>query len=253
MDVTRFFIIFSVTVLIHGDNKALSSDVPKTTGITYSSTTSYSSICFDRYETLQQQFCNFKIDTMNEKLSAQKNACDSTLNHLKEFFGQREQLWHEQNICNASLTQIAGRREVECFNSIDGANWTKLSSGFYYFSKPNELTNWFVAGYNCKKMGMRLASIESEFEDNAVLGYLNALNASDLDMFWMSGTDLGEEGKFVWSATAEPVSFSRFGIGQPDNAGGNENCLQYIKARSSFTWNDNECNTTTRYICELQG
>ncbi|XP_065351774.1 low affinity immunoglobulin epsilon Fc receptor-like [Cloeon dipterum] len=199
--------------------------------------------------------CNSQINQLqnmyNIDLAKKQTECDSTVAALKSSFAQQEKIWIESRLCSVTIREIARRRYVDCKFPKGSENWLQLSTGFYYFSKHHEVVNWHVADANCKIMGMQLATIETAHENNVVINHLNTLGAPDRAMFWISGTDLGAEGRFVWSTTGQRIGFSQFHRGQPDNMRRRENCLQYYKV-GSFAWNDYECDKGSRYICELQ-
>ncbi|CAB3378617.1 Hypothetical predicted protein [Cloeon dipterum] len=228
MDLKSLLALLSMAILARGRKEIPDSTNDNETIQHFSS----SSLCFGRFDNLQNEFCNFKINIVEEKLSAKLNECNSELTSV-------------------TIREIARSRHVDCKSPKGSENWLQLSTGFYYFSKHHEVVNWHVADSNCKIMGMQLATIETAHENNVVINHLNTLGAPDRAMFWISGTDLGAEGRFVWSTTGQRVGFSQFHRGQPDNMRRRENCLQYYKV-GSFAWNDYECDKGSRYICELQ-
>jgi hypothetical protein len=66
--------------------------------------------------------------------------------------------------------------------------------------------------------------------------------------FWTGGTDLGSEGKFYWTYSGEAFNYTCFDNNQPDNLAGKENCLHLWNGNK---WNDNDCASKFRFICEL--
>jgi hypothetical protein len=77
--------------------------------------------------------------------------------------------------------------------------------------------------------------------------------------FWTSGSDEFHEGIFNWCGTSKAVNVSmdfKFGAGEPNNYGGNENCIQSKvlgdKPPATFIYNDNICKSSNRYICEVR-
>lgn len=138
---------------------------------------------------------------------------------------------------------------------------------FKYISWMKE--NWYAASKRCKYSGMELVSIESKQENDAILGVIGekliwifkfrfvativwiffAGNATE--DFWLSGTDLGNEGDFYWASTGHPFGlFSDWMIKMPDNFRNNEHCVQFHSA-GGLKWNDNNCNRAYKFICEL--
>ena len=65
---------------------------------------------------------------------------------------------------------------------------------------------------------------------------------------WIGLTDRITEGTFV-TVTAETGDQRPFSSGQPDNGGGNENCVQ-MKADGL---DDDQCGNGHRYVCECDG
>ncbi len=52
------------------------------------------------------------------------------------------------------------------------------------------------------------------------------------------------------SVTGEPDDLRPFANGQPDNGGGDENCIQY---KDDDGLDDDQCNNSHRYVCECDG
>ena len=53
---------------------------------------------------------------------------------------------------------------------------------------------------------------------------------------------LFQEGSWVWVRTDEPLDFSAWGTGEPDNAAPyNEDCAMFFAYDPDFKWNDLEC------------
>lgn len=65
---------------------------------------------------------------------------------------------------------------------------------------------------------------------------------------WVGLSDRATEGTFV-NVTAEPNDVRPFASGQPDNGGGNENCVQ-LKAGGL---DDDQCNNNHAFLCECDG
>lgn len=66
--------------------------------------------------------------------------------------------------------------------------------------------------------------------------------------FWLSGSDMGHEGKFVWTNTGLRLTYTNMASGQPDNSLGNENCLEI---RDQGKWNDNNCLVDNHFVCQF--
>ena len=48
------------------------------------------------------------------------------------------------------------------------------------------------------------------------------------------------------------MRFQRWAQGQPDNAGGSENCLAVDISGQAYAFKDESCTSTKRYICVAQ-
>jgi len=55
---------------------------------------------------------------------------------------------------------------------------------------------------------------------------------------WLGLTDQLNEGQFIWSESGEDVSYSHWNGGEPNNAGGDEDCVTWSAANG---WNDAAC------------
>lgn len=64
---------------------------------------------------------------------------------------------------------------------------------------------------------------------------------------WLSGSDLGHEGKFVWLSNGAPLTYENFMPNQPDNYGSKEHCLEI---RDKGLWNDLPCDFRQYFVCE---
>ncbi|XP_058065632.1 chymotrypsinogen B-like [Anopheles bellator] len=107
----------------------------------------------------------------------------------------------------------------------------------------------------CQGVGHRLATITNA-EDSRLIAEAIKASSNSKGPWWVGGTDLGNEGMFVWISTNQPVGYGTgyfdYSAGQPDNAGGRENCLE-IGRWGGVGWNDVPCDWNQRYICEHVG
>lgn len=75
--------------------------------------------------------------------------------------------------------------------------------------------------------------------------------------FWISGTDLADEGNYFWMATGRPITFTNWNAGEPNNFryenGEEENCLElWNRDGKGLKWNDSPCSFETYFVCEVQ-
>ena len=69
---------------------------------------------------------------------------------------------------------------------------------------------------------------------------------------YIDGTDATTEGTFVSSVTGAALTYTNWHGGEPNNHGGNENCV-HTYAEYNGTWNDVTCDTYMPAVCEIEG
>lgn len=65
---------------------------------------------------------------------------------------------------------------------------------------------------------------------------------------WVGLNDIDEENVFVWT-DGSPKSYAKFYSNQPNNAGGNEDCVVMFK-NFGGVYGDYPCSNTNTFICE---
>ncbi|XP_059473353.1 ladderlectin-like [Neocloeon triangulifer] len=126
-------------------------------------------------------------------------------------------------------------------------------TGKYFLSSEGETANWFMAWKLCKLNGLNLATPDNKQKNDD----LKALIANIEGTIWFSGTDLGSESDFYWATSGQKIDYNDYArynnsSQEPNNAGGNENCLHYNSfLRDQRGWNDFGCLSRSRFLCEL--
>lgn len=76
--------------------------------------------------------------------------------------------------------------------------------------------------------------------------------------FWLSGSDLGREGDYVWMTSGQPLNYTEWYSGgdvqEPNHVihgGDKEQCLT-IRYGSDNKWNDRVCTDRNYFICDNQ-
>lgn len=121
-----------------------------------------------------------------------------------------------------------------------GDGWTTFESSIYQYF--NIGSTYFEATDDCMNRSGYLASVGSEAE-NSFLAELVDVSA------YIGLNDIDSENDFVWQ-DGSSLNFSSWieETNEPNNAGGNEDCVQLFP--STF-WNDINCNLRLHYICEI--
>ena len=68
---------------------------------------------------------------------------------------------------------------------------------------------------------------------------------------WIGGTDILEEGKFLWEGSGKSVQVFGWDGGEPNNHAGKEHCNAFWGTRTK--WHDANCGTKLQYICQMAG
>ncbi|EGT3944934.1 TPA: DUF5011 domain-containing protein [Clostridioides difficile] len=118
-------------------------------------------------------------------------------------------------------------------NSVDDIIYNPQNGNYYQFIEDKRIT-WKNAKERAEKMEYRglkghLATIKSKYE-------LDLFNCLTTKTVWLGATDEEEEGKWKW-VTGEPVKFTNWCVGEPNNLGGTEDYMSSIK-NSGGLWND---------------
>ncbi|XP_069142061.1 asialoglycoprotein receptor 2-like [Argopecten irradians] len=118
--------------------------------------------------------------------------------------------------------------------------WVKHQESCHFFS--HDRLSWPGAIVVCKLIGGYLAEVQDDSEKN----FLDTTVDQQNEHYWIGAHDAVQEGSFVWATSRQPISVNHF-VHSPDNYKNNEGC---IEIDSDGNWNDNDCMTTFRYICE---
>ncbi|XP_057683847.1 galactose-specific lectin nattectin-like [Corythoichthys intestinalis] len=121
--------------------------------------------------------------------------------------------------------------------------WTQLDKYCYIYQHDNR--SFSDAESVCNVLGGNLVSINSR-KENAIVVELIREGAGTVVDTWIGLHDAIEEGEFVWT-DGEVVNFKNFGMGQPDDSGSGEDCVE-IEADDEM-WDDDECTDLNPYVC----
>ncbi|MCC0727638.1 DUF5011 domain-containing protein [Clostridioides sp. ZZV14-6045] len=118
-------------------------------------------------------------------------------------------------------------------NSVDDIIYNPQNGNYYQFVEAKRIT-WKNAKERAEKMeymGLKghLATIKSKYE-------LDLFNCLTTKTVWLGATDEEKEGQWKW-VTGEPVKFTNWCVGEPNNFGGIEDYMSSIK-NSGGLWND---------------
>lgn len=149
----------------------------------------------------------------------------------------------------------AGVEECDDGNIVDGdmcssrcmvcvggsARFTWAGNGHCY-TRNDGAVAWSAAVDACGRA--HLVTYESAAEHDAVLA--NLVTAGNEP--WIGMNDLAAEGVWGWQ-TGEPVVYTSWSAGEPNDAGGIEDCGHHFP----LLWNDLDCSAPRAYLCEDDG
>jgi len=130
---------------------------------------------------------------------------------------------------NASLDDALGKGTI-----VDGTYVYSLTSP----------TTWTEAQNIAQSMGGNLVTVNSAAENQFLVDTFGGS-----ERLWIGFNDAQEEGVWEW-VSGEPVTYTNWGAGQPDNYGGNQDYAS-INWSSPGLWDDESFSTTQRGIVEI--
>ncbi|XP_013416381.1 perlucin-like [Lingula anatina] len=111
--------------------------------------------------------------------------------------------------------------------------------------------NFYQAKAHCESMGARLAAVDDEEEHTFIRQYIMADEARNATSWFTAATDEASEGTWVLSGWGDiPAPFTAWGPDEPNNNGGNQDCVQYHKVTKLF--DDVQCSYSINFICETE-
>ena len=146
---------------------------------------------------------------------------------------------------------------------MDGGN-----IGCYYVAKTASSMSYFGAQKYCKSLDRRAHLVEVRSKD--IQTFIESLK--DFHYFFLGGSDRSkvcipslmisdkiiiiqiivfQVGHWVWESSGVPFTYTNWRSGEPNNSGGNEDCV-YIDMGSKG-WNDYNCASSwdTKPLCQI--
>ncbi|VDI80717.1 Hypothetical predicted protein, partial [Mytilus galloprovincialis] len=147
-----------------------------------------------------------------------------------------------QTQTSQSLTTTTG---IRCPN-----HWHYHESSKYCYLENESVMTLIDARETCKRYGQHLPIIENLNEQDFIKSIMEPMHVT----IWLDGTDITNEGKWVWYTTGQPIGYFNWSPGQPDHYFGvhRENCMDY-GPEYNMQWNDAPCHNNSRkhnVLCE---
>ncbi|CAL1534937.1 unnamed protein product [Lymnaea stagnalis] len=155
---------------------------------------------------------------------------------IKEIEARLEEEW------NAMKSELVAENErwAERFQELRGVLFTKETfyNNHHYLLTRNVYNNIEVAAALCRLYSGYLVQIDDSDEYNAIVSFLGGV--FEFDSVFISGTDRGNEGHWVFQGTNTSMPFTRWGSSGASNGGDTENCIVLWKA-STWEMYDQPC------------
>lgn len=148
--------------------------------------------------------------------------------------------------CAAELPYVCERAKAA--SGPFGCRGTPVSVRGAEYCVYAEARSWADASASCAAEGSALAEFET-VEERVEFGKRVTPDPLPRSV-WIGATDAGNEGRFEW-LDGTPVGFFAFGSGEPNNAGGAENCVEWLGPDGK--WNDLPCEMGRAALCEVRG
>lgn len=170
--------------------------------------------------------------------SCTEDSCHDELGCQHETLADGVVCADDGNSCTSDTCQAG-----VCEHSGDG--WSGYGDHCYQYFTVTK--NWADARADCQARGGDLASIGDAGENSFVHGLIQPTE----DAPWIGFNDQASEGSWKWS-DGSPVTFTNWATSEPNNSG-NEDCAHiysYNTSPQNKRWNDANCSSSYKYICE---
>jgi len=141
------------------------------------------------------------------------------------------------------VTKAAATAVAECQSPWTSVDIPGQPSGCYLFH--GFKSSWYNSKRECKQSGGHLVEIDSQEEKEALIGKLERQGLMGHDApvygFWIGLTDIFHDGTWVWDHQGQPLNFSAWAAGEPNNERGVQHCVAMNIRRERGNWDDVGC------------
>lgn len=111
---------------------------------------------------------------------------------------------------------------------------------------------WDESQADCRAAGYELVTIDNQAEESFLQAHQTILMMNN---WWIGLNDQGQQGTFVWAGVPSTSGYLNFSPGEPNNAGGEEDCVvdRYLRPDGHVgteEWYDRPCSEPHPFICE---
>ncbi|XP_067467951.1 lactose-binding lectin l-2-like [Thunnus thynnus] len=141
----------------------------------------------------------------------------------------------------------SGDREMKLQRGNCPMFWYSFNGRCYKYVATH--MTWADAELHCVSQRANLVSIHSLEEHDFVKTLIKNFDHTQ-KFTWIGLSDTQKEGGWMWSDGC-PVDFVLWGATEPNNAGGNEDCV-YNNYDIDLKWNDDICSEMYASVCASQ-
>ena len=152
---------------------------------------------------------------------------------------------------NSTLIKLTNNLKKVTYKCPPNYFLSPLGNSCYQFQF--QPMTWQLAQQYCVMQGGWLVTVNDAIEHMILHSYQDYFQGANV---WIGFSDLASKGSFKWthpgSSYGSEPSVYPWCVGQPDNAGNNEDCVTlYDTTSGSYgVFNDWPCDKSFKYICE---
>ncbi|XP_033759064.1 perlucin-like protein [Pecten maximus] len=132
-----------------------------------------------------------------------------------------------------------------------GDGWVYFEDHCYWYSRT--ATTWQAARDLCQAMDTDLVDVTGFQENRFIKYHMRDIQKREhpavLRYYFLGGTDMDNEGRWVWVRTGQSFGFTNWASGEPSNSNGVEDCV-ILNGESFADWNDAPCDQSYYGICK---
>ena len=116
-----------------------------------------------------------------------------------------------------------------------------------YYVDDTPTPKWSDARAACQGMGGDLAVIKSAEKNSFLFNMVTAQSTVTTGKAWIGLEKQADDSKWYWiDGTPLEGNYENWEAGEPNNAGGHEDCVHFYKSQGG--WNDHKCEMTGEWL-----
>ena len=188
---------------------------------------------------------NHSIQQTHERLG---NVIDSVKVVTDSIITDNAELRQEIRALTSKI-QESDKHHQELLQQLLHGLWKRNGNSFYFIGS-GELT-WNEAKRWCENIGGHLPEVVSKDDQEYLKSLVKSVNSLSSSSYgvWLGGSDVDNEGAWIWMYSKRPLVFTAWKKDEPNNDGGRGHCLHLYKS-VDYLWNDLSCDRKLAFICE---